>query len=107
MYVREPGTLTWFALALAAAYLALSSQFKRRVRSEPDVVKLVNLIHIAIAVAFITIAIPLKLDSHWITLGWLIESAVLLAIAVRTQHGFSTLVCRGRAHARHRPAARR
>jgi len=88
MYVREPGTLTWFALALAAAYLALSSQFKRRVKSEPDVVKLVNLLHIAIAVAFITIAIPLKLDSHWITLGWLIESAVLLAIAIRTNTDF-------------------
>ncbi len=51
-------------------------------------VKLVNLIHIAIAIAFITIAIPLKLDAHWITLGWLIESAVLLAIAVRTRTDF-------------------
>ena len=88
MYVRERETLTWFALALAAVYLGLSNQFKRRVSSDPDVVKLVNLLHIAIAVAFITIAIPLKLDAHWITLGWLIESAVLLAIAVRTSTDF-------------------
>ena len=57
-------------------------------KSDPDVVKLVNLLHIAIAVAFITIAIPLKFDSHWITLGWLIESAVLLGIAVRTNTDF-------------------
>jgi len=73
---------------LAAAYLVLSSQFKRRVGSEPDVVKTINLLHVAIAVAFITIAIPLKLNSHWITLGWLVESAVLLYISVRTNTNF-------------------
>ena len=86
MYENE--TLTWFALALAAAYLLLSSQFKRRVGGEPDVVKTINLLHVAIAVAFITIAIPLKLNSHWITLGWLVESAVLLYISVRTKTNF-------------------
>jgi len=84
----ENDTLTWFSLALAAAYLVLSSQFKRRVGSEPDVVKTINLLHVAIAVAFITIAIPLKLNSHWITLGWLVESAVLLYISVRTNTNF-------------------
>ncbi|HVH87843.1 MAG TPA: DUF2339 domain-containing protein [Terriglobales bacterium] len=81
-------TLTWYALALAAAYLSLSSQFKRRVGSDPNVVKTINMLHIAIAVAFITIAIPLKLNSHWITLGWLVESAVLLYVSLRTQTNF-------------------
>ena len=84
MYDREVITLTWYALGLAAVYLALSSQFKRRVDSEPDVVKTVNLLHVAVAVAFITIAIPLKLDAHWITIGWLIESAVLLFVGVKS-----------------------
>jgi len=84
----ENGILTWFAVALAAAYLVLSSQFKRRVGSEPDVVKTINLLHVAIAIAFITIAIPLKLNSHWITLGWLVESAALLYISVRTNTNF-------------------
>src|SRR5262249_26734968 len=46
------------------------------------------LIHIAIAIAFIAIAIPLKLDAHWITIGWLVESAALLAIAVSTRTDF-------------------
>ena len=81
-------TLTWYALALAAAYLALGSQFTRRVGSDPAVVKTTNMLHVAIAVAFITIAIPLKLNSHWITLGWLIESAALLYVSVRTQTNF-------------------
>ena len=86
MYDNE--TLTWFALGLAAAYLVLSSRFKRRVGSQPDVVEIINLLHVAIALAFITIAIPLKLNSHWITLGWLVESAVLLYISVRTKTNF-------------------
>ena len=88
MYDRETVTLTWYALALAAVYLLLSSQFKRRVDSEPDVVKTVNLLHVAVAIAFITVAIPLKLDAHWITIGWLIESAVLLFVAVKSDAHF-------------------
>ena len=88
MYDRETVMLTWYALALAAVYLALSSQFRRRVGSDPDVVKTVNLLHVAVAIAFITIAIPLKLDAHWITIGWLIESAVLLFIAVKSKAHF-------------------
>jgi uncharacterized membrane protein len=88
MYDREVITLTWYALGLAAVYLALSSQFKRRVDSEPEVVKTVNLLHVAVAVAFITIAIPLKLDAHWITIGWLIESAVLLFVGVKSDAHF-------------------
>lgn len=83
MYESDP--LTWYSLALAGAYLAISSGLKRRARGEPDVVRTINLLHIGIAIAFITIAIPLKLNAHWITIGWLVESGVLLAIAVRTQ----------------------
>ncbi|HKT49376.1 MAG TPA: DUF2339 domain-containing protein, partial [Candidatus Angelobacter sp.] len=81
-------TLTWYALALAAVYLLLASLTKGRTGSEPDVVKLVTLLHIAVAIAFITMAVPLKLNSHWITIGWLVESAVLLGISVRSQATF-------------------
>jgi uncharacterized membrane protein len=88
MYSDEVVRLTWYALALAAVYLFLSSQFKRRVGSEPDVVKTVNLLHVAVAIVFITIAIPLKLDAHWITIGWLVESAVLLFVAVKSAAHF-------------------
>jgi uncharacterized membrane protein len=88
MYSDQVVRLTWYALALAAVYLFLSSQFKRRVGSEPDVVKTVNLLHVAVAIVFITIAIPLKLDAHWITIGWLVESAVLLFVAVKSAAHF-------------------
>ena len=83
MYERELVTLTWFALALGAVYLCIGAAFKKRFPN--DDTKFINLLHVAIAIAFITIAIPLKLDAQWITIGWLIESAVLLWISVRTQ----------------------
>jgi uncharacterized membrane protein len=86
MYERQPATLTWFALALGAVYLGIGAAFKKRFPGEDTV--FLNLLHVAIAIAFITIAIPLKLDAQWITIGWLIESAVLLWISARTKVNF-------------------
>jgi uncharacterized membrane protein len=86
IYEQEPATLTWFALALGAVYLGIGAAFKKRFPGEDTV--FLNLLHVAIAIAFITIAIPLKLDAQWITIGWLIESAVLLWISARTKVNF-------------------
>jgi uncharacterized membrane protein len=86
MYEQEKSTLTWFALGLAAVYLLISGAFQKRFPG--DNTKFINLLHVAIAIAFITIAIPLKLDAQWITIGWLMESAVLLWISVMTQTDF-------------------
>src|SRR5256885_759833 len=86
MYGPKTAPLTWYALALAAVYLGISRLFGRLFPDQDT--KLITLLHVAIAVAFITIAIPLKLDAHWITIGWLIESAVLLCIGVRKQTKF-------------------
>ena len=86
MYERDPTTLTWYALALAAVYLALGSYIKSRVSIEDA--NFINLIHIAIAVAFITIAIPLKLNAQWITIGWLAEAGVLLWLSVTVRADF-------------------
>jgi uncharacterized membrane protein len=86
MYERETATLTWFALGLASIYLCLSAVFKKRFAD--DDVSLINLLHVAIAIAFITIAIPLKLEAQWITISWLIESATLLWISERTKTNF-------------------
>lgn len=86
MYWPEKNKLTAFALVLAAAYLAISAAFTWRVQAKEG--QVVTLLHIAIAIVFITIAVPLKLSQHWITIGWLVESAVLLWIAVRTRTDF-------------------
>jgi len=86
VYDGETATLTWYALGLAAVYLAIGSAFRRRFPGQDNT--FLNLLHIGIAIAFITIAIPLKLDGQWITIGWLIESAVLLWISVKVRTDF-------------------
>ncbi len=86
MYEFQSDTLTWFALALGAAYLAIAGAFQKRFPGEDTTV--IHLLHVAIAIAFMTIAIPLKLHAEWITIGWLIESAVLLWLSVRTRTTF-------------------
>ncbi len=86
MYEDEKTTLTWYALALAAVYLGLGNAIKKRAHAED--VAFINLVHVAIAVAFLTIAIPLKLDAQWITIGWLVESGVLLWLSVTVRTNF-------------------
>jgi uncharacterized membrane protein len=86
MYTPDNMTLTLFALAFAAIYLGIAAAFKWRFPDEETTA--LRLLHVVIAVAFITIAIPLKLDGHWITIGWLVESAVLLWFSVKTETNF-------------------
>jgi uncharacterized membrane protein len=87
LFEDQTATLAWLALVIAAVYLGISNLFVRRF-SETDKPRVIAFLHIAIAIAFITIAIPLKLNTHWITIGWLIESAALLWVAVRTRVAF-------------------
>jgi uncharacterized membrane protein len=71
----------WFAVALAGIYLGVSQQLQSHVPAEAAGQKKgssLPLLHIALAVGFLTIAVPLKLETHWITLGWLVEAGVLL-----------------------------
>ena len=70
----------WFALALAALYVFLSRRTRARA-SSPEAARTVDLLHLALAIGFITVAIPIRLDAHWITIGWFVETAVLLWVA--------------------------
>ncbi|MGA9798214.1 MAG: DUF2339 domain-containing protein [Terriglobales bacterium] len=81
---EEVGTkdTAWFALALAALYILLSRQSRGR-RDNPEAARVVDLLHLALAIGFITVAIPIRLDAHWVTIGWFVEAAVLLWVAER------------------------
>ena len=73
----------WLAVALAAFYLLLLRLPDRgRLKSSPA---LLSGLHLAVAVVFLTIAIPLKANGRWITTGWLVEGAALLWVASRIQ----------------------
>ncbi len=82
MYDAPRDALTWYALLIAACYLGLAEAFRRLHPEETS--GTIRLVHITLAVTFLTIAVPLKLDGHWIAVGWLVESGALLWIAART-----------------------
>jgi uncharacterized membrane protein len=67
--------LPWLMLLLAAAYLVIARL------PQPA---LLAAIHLSLAVVFLTIAIPLKANGHWMTAAWLAEGVGLLWVAVRT-----------------------
>ncbi|MGC1462619.1 MAG: DUF2339 domain-containing protein [Terracidiphilus sp.] len=73
----------WLAVAFAAFYLLmLRLPAVGRLKTSPA---LLSGLHLAAAVVFLTIAIPLKAHGRWITIGWLVEGAALLWVASRTR----------------------
>jgi len=80
----------WVAVALAAFYIYLSRMRSDRY-GDPKSAQSLRLLHLALAVGFITIAIPIYLNSHWITMGWFVESAVLLWVAGRLKSELLTV----------------
>jgi uncharacterized membrane protein len=76
--------MAWFALALAAIYIFLSRQAQTR-KLTPAAAEKLHFLHLAVALGFITVAIPIRLDAHWITIGWFVEAGVLLWVADRIE----------------------
>ena len=73
----------WLAVAFAAFYLLLRRLPEwGRLKASPA---MLSSLHLAAAVVFLTIAIPLKAHGRWLTIGWLIEGAALLWVASRVR----------------------
>jgi len=73
----------WLAVAFAAYYLLLmrlpeAGPLHAGVRVLPP-------LHLTMAIVFLTIAIPLKTQGRWMTIGWQVEGAVLLWLSRRVQ----------------------
>lgn len=86
--------MAWFALALAAIYIFLSRQVQARSVS-PGASQILYFLHLAVAIGFITVAIPIRLDAHWITIGWFIEAGVLLWVGNRIDSDFLNVLALG------------
>jgi uncharacterized membrane protein len=73
----------WLAVAFAAFYLLmLRLPARGGLQSSPE---LLSALHLAAAVVFLTIAIPLKAHGRWLTIDWLAEGAALLWVASRVR----------------------
>ncbi len=70
------GLLSWLMVLLAAVYLGL-------MRLQATVVA--SAMHLATAVIFLTIAIPLKASGHSLTIAWLVEGLVLCWACTRVR----------------------
>jgi uncharacterized membrane protein len=79
IWASSPSRLAWYAVAIAALFVVIAGAMRLRGVEREDLAAA----HLALALGFVTIAIPLKLNELWITIGWLAEAAALLAIAPR------------------------
>jgi uncharacterized membrane protein len=65
-----------WAMQLATPGAAASLPLRRGLVSLADV-------HLTLAIAFATLAIPLAVHGHWVTVGWMVEGAGLVWLATR------------------------
>jgi uncharacterized membrane protein len=73
--------LAWLTVAVAGMFFVLTQALQKR---EGSAHPLFGPLYLALGVGFLTIAIPLKLDSYWNTLGWIVEAGALFWAAHRS-----------------------
>lgn len=74
--------LTVAALALAAAHLAAERMLPEKRGTE---VRLARILYAGLALTFVTLAIPIRLDGRWRTIAWAVQGAVLIWSGLRAQ----------------------
>jgi hypothetical protein len=91
-YTTNPAMLGLLSVALGVVYLGLGLALRRR-----DEAKDAGHLRVALGLAagFVTLAIPVQLGLHGITLAWAVEGLVLLGLGVR----FASRLTRGAAYA--------
>ena len=74
--------LTVAVLALAAVHLAAERMLPERRGTE---VRLARILYAGLALTFVTLAIPIRLDGRWITLAWAVQGVVLIWSGLRAR----------------------
>ena len=76
--------LTIAVLVLAAVHLAIERALPEKTTSGPPVTRI---IFAGLALTFVTLAIPIRLDGRWITIAWAVEGAILIWSGLRIRLG--------------------
>jgi len=87
LYEQHPALLGAASLALAILYLSLGLAAQREVVSDALQVRAT----LSLAALFLTLAIPVQLGLHGITLAWAAQGVVLLALGLRFRAGLARL----------------
>src|SRR5271154_1897381 len=75
LWPEDRWALTVAVLALAAVHLAAERMLPEKRGTE---VRLARILYAGLALTFVTLAIPIRLDGQWITIAWAVEGAVLI-----------------------------
>jgi uncharacterized membrane protein len=70
-----PYVLSFSSLALGGVYVVLASAMLRRRRGDTEVNRWLAECFVALALGFITLAVPLALDGRWTSAVWAVEGA--------------------------------
>ena len=74
--------LTVAVLALAAAHLAAERMLPEKRGTD---VRAARILYAGLALTFVTLAIPIRLDGRWITIAWAVQGAVLIWSGLRVR----------------------
>ncbi len=79
---RYDAYLGLFAVVVSAFYLGLGYFAFSRDRSD----KMLILTFVGLASLFLTIAVPIQFDQHWVTMAWAIEGVILTWIGLKAEN---------------------
>jgi len=85
LYVANPRALGLASVALAMVYLGLGAAALKARPWDPRQAQVM----LGLAAVFVTIAIPVQLGLHGITLAWALEGLLLLALGLRFKSGLA------------------
>jgi uncharacterized membrane protein len=82
LWPEDRWALTVAVLALAAAHLAAERMLPERRGAETRVARI---LYAGLALTFVTLAIPIRLDGKWITIAWAVQGVVLIWSGLRVR----------------------
>lgn len=80
LWPQEKWELTFFMVALAAVHLAAEHAVPRDQARASTVARM---LYAGLALTFLTLTIPIRLEGKWITIAWAVEGAVLVWSGLR------------------------
>ena len=82
LWPQNRWALTVAVLALAAAHLGAERLLPEKRGGE---LRVARILYAGLALTFVTLAIPIRLDGRWITIAWAVEGAVLIWSGLRVR----------------------
>ncbi len=82
LWPQDRWALTIAVLVLAAAHLGAERLLPEKRGGE---MRVARILYAGLALTFVTLAIPIRLDGRWITIAWAVEGAVLIWSGLRVK----------------------